>query len=164
MLISTGIPTKEDILSVAPSEERMAKGPCSIAECFQNIPCNPCTKACPRGAISMDGGINDKPKIDYEKCNGCGLCILQCPGLAIFTVDKSYSEKEAIVTVPYEYYPVPVKGDTVFGLNRAGEIVGRFEVTKVMHGNARNKTYAITVKVPKDLAMEVRNVKVGGDK
>ena len=160
MLISTGIPTEEDLRKVTPEEKRLAAGPCSIIECFQNIPCNPCVKACPRHAISMEGGINDTPKVDYDKCNGCGLCILQCPGLAIFTVDKSYSDSEALVTVPYEYVPVPEKGDKVIGQDRTGRELGVFEVTRVLHGNNTNKTHAVTVKVPQSLALQVRNVKM----
>ena len=65
--------------------------------------------------------------------------------------------------MPYEYLPVPAKGDIVKGLNRAGEVLGDFEVTRVIRGNAKNKTYVITVEVPKELVMEVRNIRVGGE-
>ena len=46
MLIQTGIPDKEAIEAVTPNETRFLKGAVAIAECFQKIPCNPCTKAC----------------------------------------------------------------------------------------------------------------------
>lgn len=46
MLIQTGIPDKEAIEAVTPDETRFLKGAVAIAECFQKIPCNPCTKAC----------------------------------------------------------------------------------------------------------------------
>lgn len=164
MLINDGIPTKEDLAKVYPSEERMAKGAVSVVECFQKIPCNPCVKACARGAITMGKDINDLPEVDYEKCNGCGLCISLCPGLAIFVVDKSYSAEYALVSFPFEYVPVPEKGQYACGLNRAGEELGWFEVEKVRSGGAKNKTYTITLKVPQELAMEVRNIKVGGYK
>jgi len=164
MLINDGIPTKEDLAKVTPTEERLAKGPVSIIECFQKIPCNPCVKACNRGAITMPGTINDIPLLDDEKCNGCGLCISLCPGLAIFVVDKSYSDEYALVKLPFEYVPVPEKGQYACGLNRAGEELGWFEVERVTSGGKKNKTYTITLKVPQALAMEVRNIKVGGYK
>lgn len=164
MLINNGVPTKEDLDKVFPSEERMAKGPVSVIECFQKIPCNPCVNACPRGAITMGEDINNVPVCDAEKCNGCGVCILKCPGLAIFVVDKSYSKDFAIVKVPFEYIPLPEKGQKACALDRKGEELGWFEVTQVISGGKENLTHAIALKVPRELAMEVRNIKVGGYK
>jgi Fe-S-cluster-containing hydrogenase component 2 len=160
MLISTGIPTKEDLASVTPSEERFARGPVALAECFQKIPCNPCADACKQNAITLKD-INDLPKVDFEKCNGCGACILQCPGLAIFVVDKTYSESHAVVRLPYEFLPIPQKGQKACGLDRAGEERGWFEVVKVISGGKKNKTTVIWLAVPKELAMEVRGVRAG---
>ena len=107
MLIETGIPTPEDIQSVTPSEERFRKGPVAIAECFQKIPWNPCTKACVKQAIRVEPDINETPKIDYDVCNGCGACIARCPGLAIFVVDKTYGENEALVSFRLNFSPFP---------------------------------------------------------
>ena len=125
MLISDGIPTKEDLAKVTPSEERFSEGPVAIVECFQEIPCDPCVKACKRGAISMARDINDIPVVDAKLCNGCGLCISMCPGLAIFVVDKTYSDELALVKLPFEYVPVPQAGQLVTALNRAGDELGR---------------------------------------
>lgn len=162
MLINDGIPTKEDLAKVFPSEERLAQGPVSVIECFQKIPCNPCVKACPRGAISMGCDINNVPELDAEKCNGCGLCILRCPGLAIFVVDKTYSEDFVLVKLPFEYIPLPEKGQLAQGLDREGKPLGWFEVVQVISGGKTNMTHAIALKVPQELAMEVRNIEVGG--
>ena len=163
MLSKDGIPTAEDIAKVLPSAERLAKGPVAIAECFQEIPCNPCSTACPFKAIKVEPDINATPDVHFDECTGCGTCVLRCPGLAIFVVDCSYSDTMAKVSMPYEYLPVPEKGQMVKGLNRAGEVLGEFEVTRVIRGNAKNKTYVITVEVPKELVMEVRNIRVGGE-
>jgi len=160
MLIGDGIPTKDDIAKITPSDERFEKGPAAIVECFQEIPCNPCVKACKRGAITMPGDINGIPSVDASLCNGCGLCISFCPGLAIFIVDKTYSEDFALVKLPYEYVPVPQVGQHVTGLSRAGEELGSFEVIKATSGGKKNKTYTITLVVQKDLAMEVRDIRV----
>ena len=162
MLINDGIPTKEDIAAVTPPEERLAKGPVAILECFQEIPCNPCVKACKRGAISMPNDINDLPVLDAELCNGCGLCITLCPGLAVFVVDKTYSEDLALVKLPFEYVPVPKQGQFAAGLDRAGKELGWFEVIKVTSGGKKNMTWIVTLAVPQELVMEVRNIQAGG--
>ena len=162
MLIRDGIPTAEDLAKVMPSQERLAKGPVAITECFQNIACNPCTQACPRKAISMTPDINALPHVDNDACNGCGTCIARCPGLAIFVVDMTYSEDMALVKLPFEFLPVPQQGQFVCGLNRAGEEQGWFEVVRTVSGGKENMTWVISLAVPKALAMEVRNIRVGG--
>lgn len=164
MLINDGIPTKEDILKVLPSKERLAKGPVAMIECFQKIPCNPCIKACPKEAITMGEDINNTPFLDHEKCTGCGVCVSKCPGLAIFVIDETYSEEFALVKFPFEYIPVPSEGQFACALNRAGEKVGWFEVVKVTSGGKKNRTTVISLAVPKELCMEVRNIKEGGYK
>lgn len=90
-----------------PSEERLAKGPVAVIECCQNIPCNPCETACRFGAITVGDPITNLPVLDESKCVGCGVCITNCPGLAIFVVDKS--KGAATVSFPFEYLPLPEK-------------------------------------------------------
>ncbi len=162
MLSKDGIPTGEDLAKVTPPPERLARGPVAITECFQNIACNPCTQACPRKAISMEPDINALPHVDAEACNGCGACIARCPGLAIFVVDMTYSEEMALVKLPFEFLPVPREGQYVCGLDRAGEEKGWFQVVRAVSGGKKNMTWVISLAVPKELAMEVRNIRVGG--
>ena len=162
MLIQTGIPDKEAIEAVTPDETRFLKGAVAIAECFQKIPCNPCTKACVKKAIHIEPDINETPKIDFDVCNGCGACMLKCPGLAIFIVDKTYSPTEALVKLPFEFLPLPKKGELACGLNRSGEALGWFPVVQLIQGGANNKTNIVRLAVPKELAMDVRAIKVGG--
>jgi len=150
-----GVITVEELkkLNLIPPDDRLRKGPVAIAECPEEIPCNICVDVCPHKAISMKT-INDIPRIDWDKCTGCGVCVAICPGLAIFVVDLSKPEK-AYITLPYEFLPVPKTGDKVLLLNRYGEHVGEGRVVKVVE---YNKTWAITVEVPKELAMEVRAI------
>ena len=101
-------------------------------------------------------------QIDEEKCNGCGACMLKCPGLAIFIVDKTYSPTEALVKLPFEFLPLPKKGELACGLNRSGEALGWFPVVQLIQGGAKNKTNIVCLAVPKELAMDVRAIKVGG--
>lgn len=155
---TNGIPAKEELEQVIPASEILTKGPVVIVECFQNIPCDPCAVSCPSGAIQPFEDINDLPAVDYKKCIGCGLCIASCPGLAIFVVDVNYSDTETLLKIPYEMLPLPKNGQLVSGLDRSGCKVADVKVAKVQR--TKNKTNIITIIVPKDLAMVIRNIKV----
>ncbi|QOR34089.1 4Fe-4S binding protein [Clostridium sp. 'deep sea'] len=161
MLKHTGVATPEDIKGVTPSEERLSKGPIAIIECFQKIPCNPCSMACPREGIKKMEDINERPVIVPENCNGCGICVSRCPGLAIFVVDATYSEKEALVKLPWELLPLPKKGAIVKTLNRAGEPVGKAKVVNIQDGKFFDRTRIIHLAVPKAEMMEVRSIDRG---
>jgi Fe-S-cluster-containing hydrogenase component 2 len=137
----------------------MAKGPIVVIECVQDIPCNPCEPACPKGAIRIGNPITNLPVFFPENCDGCGRCIPLCPGQAIFRVDMTYSKEKATVSFPYEFHPMPKKGDAVQGVNRAGEMVCDSEVLKVQRPKSFEHTAVITITVPKNLAMEVRSIK-----
>lgn len=156
MLEKTGIATEQDLAGVTPPKERLAKGPVAVIECFQRIPCNPCYTACKRGAIQEFEDINDRPVIDVDKCNGCGICISNCPGLSIFVIDESFSETEALVKMPYEFLPLPQEGSFVTALDREGKAVCRAEVFKVLNTKAQDKTPVISLVVPKEFSMVVR--------
>lgn len=158
MLEQTGILTASDLNAVLPSPVRLMQGPVAIIECFQNIPCNPCADACPQGAISIGPDINQCPVIDANKCNGCGVCLAACPGLAIFVVDYAYDESYALIKLPYEYYPLPENGEIVQALNRQGEIVAAVQVNRVQQN--KNKTAIIWLVVPKALAMDIRGIAI----
>lgn len=164
MLAATGVPTKDNLETKMPPAERLAKGPVAIIECFQEIPCDPCYHSCKRGAISELTDINEIPYCNFDKCNGCGLCINNCPGLAIFVVDQTYDEEYGLVKMPYEFLPRPQAGDEVAGLNREGQEICHAKVVEVRDGKVQDKTAVIGVAVPKNLLMEVRNIRVGGSK
>lgn len=48
-----------------------------------------CSTFCPDGAIDVDA--NGQPRIDYDHCKGCMVCVAQCPPHAI----EAISEQEA---------------------------------------------------------------------
>ncbi|MQL51690.1 4Fe-4S ferredoxin [Desulfofundulus thermobenzoicus] len=160
MLPVDGVPTPEDLAGVIPPPERLARGPVVIAECFQPIPCDPCTHSCPRGAIGPFTDINEVPRVNHDLCNGCGLCIARCPGLALFVVDMTFSEQEALVKLPYEFLPLPAEGNAVTGINRGGEAVCLARVVKVVVTEKMDKTAVVWLAVPRHLAMEVRHFQI----
>ena len=147
-----------------PSRERMMRGPVAVIECTQEIPCNPCEAACPHGAITVGRPITRLPELDGEKCTGCGLCVAACPGLAVFVVDLTHAPGLAVVSFPYEYLPVPAKGDKVMACDRAGHEVCEAEVLRVSCPPRNDRTAVVTVVVPAAFAEEVRGlVRPGGD-
>ncbi|MCK4353586.1 4Fe-4S binding protein [candidate division WOR-3 bacterium] len=175
MIKKTGIPTPEDLKKIMPSKNRLERGPCVILECFERIPCDPCVDACPRGAIKIEGNINNLPKVDFEKCNGCGMCISSCPGLAIFVIDKNYSKRKqpqatntnhelGLLMLPYEFLPLPKHGDTVDGLSREGKKLCNAKVVRVLLTKKQDRTAIISILVPKNLVMEIRNIRVSSKK
>jgi ferredoxin len=160
-LLKDGYVSLEELKAVnlLPSDARLDKGPVAVVECIQEIPCNPCEAACNFGAIKIGDPITQLPIVDEDACTGCGLCVAQCPGLAIFIVDKTYSDTEATISFPYEYYPTPVAGDTAIGVKRNGEEIGDVKVVKVMNPASFKNTPVVTIAVPKEYANEVRSIK-----
>ncbi|NLI07314.1 MAG: FAD-dependent oxidoreductase [Thermotogaceae bacterium] len=128
-----------------------------IIECFEAIPCNPCETSCPVGAIKIGANINDVPVIDYSRCTGCGVCATKCPGLAIFM----YQEREdgmALVGIPYEFLPVPERGQTVYAIGRNGEVLCTARVDRITR--SANKTNIVYLTVPEELGRDVRHIHV----
>ena len=141
-----------------PSRDRINKGPVAIIECEQEIPCNPCENSCPNKAIEIGLPITKLPVLTEERCTGCGVCVYECPGQAIFILDMTYSEKTALVGFPYEYFPLPSEGEQVKVVNRNGVVIGDGIVRKIHYPAFANKTYAIYVEVDKKIGEEVRSI------
>ena len=147
----TGVLSKKDL--ELPSQRQLEKG-VAITECVQEIPCDPCVDSCPVDAISMKD-VNAPPIVDYDKCIACGKCVGICPGLAIFVV--KIKGNKALITLPYEFLPVPKVGDIVKALDREGKAVDNAIVKRVVK---QGKTMVITVEASKNLAMDIRNIRV----
>jgi Fe-S-cluster-containing hydrogenase component 2 len=141
-----------------------------VIECPEQIPCNPCATSCPFNAISKKT-ITSLPEVDESKCTACAICVSMCPGLAIFVVAKEEKEekvakeekeeKMAYITLPYEFIPLPEKGEKVKALNREGKVVGSAKVVRVLT-KGKDRTAAVTIEVPAELSDEVRNFRRGG--
>jgi len=161
MLIKDGIPDAKELQAVLPSESRLAKGPVAVYECFQEIPCDHCMRICPNQAVKVED-LHGIPVLDEDKCIGCGICVGLCPGQAVFTVDITYSDDFALVRFPFEYLPLPEQGQFACALDRAGKELGWYEIGEVSPVDENSRTRVIGIKVPRDMAMEVRNIKAGG--
>ena len=156
----TGVPSAEELEQIPgiAGEARFEEGPVAVIECVQEIPCNPCEKACPFGAIAVGQPITNLPVLDEAKCTGCGSCLAKCPGLAIFLVHKNYTEATALVEFPFEYLPLPKAGNTVACGGRDGAYVCDGRVVKVNQNKAFDGTTLVSVEVPKKYYMTVRTI------
>lgn len=143
-------------LNLIPPKQRVDKGPIAICECPQGIPCNPCETACPHKAIEIGALITNLPKVDWDKCIGCGICVTKCPGQAIFVVDGSRN----IIGMPYEFIPLPEVEDCVDCLDRSGEIRCTGKIVSVMDKKSQDHTALVYVSVPKEFLMTIRGIKV----
>ena len=128
-----------------------------VIECTQNIPCNPCQDACPKGCIRIGEKITSLPAVDAAKeCVGCGMCVASCSGQAIFLIQEDVGPGVGEVTIPYEFLPLPRAGDTGTALGRDGRPVCTATVVKVRSSPAFDHTNLLTIKVPNDMLMKVR--------
>lgn len=155
----TGIAGVEQLAGRLPNEEQKKRGPYAVIECYQEIPCNPCVMSCKFDAIRPFTDINDLPFVDFDKCTGCAVCAGVCPGLAIFIVDESKEGDMGTLTLPYEYWPLPEKGDTVQLFGRSGEARGTAEVLRVLNKTG-GRTPLVTLAVQKTELQQVRHFTV----
>lgn len=158
MFEQTGVPSAEMIMRKFPTVERINRGKVAVVECYKRIPCNPCQTACRFGAIEVGSDINNIPELNAETCTGCGLCVSRCPGLAIMIVDGSADPQSVDIQIPYEFVPLPEKGETVRALDRAGAFVCRATVVDVKNPAAFDRTPVICIRVPRGHMYSVRNI------
>lgn len=107
------------------------------ADCLYGFACNPCSFACPHGAITKSS-TSAVPIVDYDRCIGCMECVYQCPGLAIF----GYNVKKDMLFLPIEYEAQ--EGQEVFLVNNNGEKLGEGVIEKIL--SKPNKTNVARVR------------------
>ena len=135
-----------------------------VIECTQNIPCNPCQDVCPKHCIKVGDHITALPQLEPDaQCIGCGLCVASCPGQAIFLLDETDVPGYADVSLPYEFLPLPTKGQHGVALGRDGKPVCEAEVVSVKRTKAFDHTAVVTMRVPADMAMRARFFKATDD-
>lgn len=141
------------------TQVRKRKGPVAHIECLQCIPCDPCAASCPTGAISMGGAIINMPVLDEEKCIGCGICLRKCSGLAISLIDLVSQPGKAIVELPYEYLPLPCKGNEVVAVDGQGKAVCSAQVLASGHRPGDGNTAAVCIIFPTEYVQRVKSIK-----
>ena len=132
----------------------------AVIECPQDIPCNPCEKSCPTGAIVVGNEINQQPNYDPDKCIGCGKCLIACPGRAILLIQYNYKEKTSKVTFPFEFCPEPKIGDEFDVLDKDGKTLCKGIVVGTKFFGIENKCPLLEVEVPKSSAFSARSVRI----
>ena len=81
-----------------------------------------------------------------------------CPGLAIFIEDGSIGGGEGLVSFPYEYLPLPKKGQAVSCVDRRGEYQCSGTVERVVKPPKFDGPAVVTVRIPLDEIHEVRSI------
>ena len=134
-----------------------------VVRCGQEIPCDPCTHACPRSSLVIpEGNLVGRPKLVGD-CSGCLLCVAVCPGLAITLVDRRVdrSGARAKVTVPWEMPEGEVAvGETVRTADAEGERVGTGRVVRLVAGRALGRRRMLVLDVPAAEADRVAGVRI----
>jgi len=128
-----------------------------VIRCIQEIPCDPCTKTCPKDLISMEGSILDLPRFSGE-CLGCARCVLACPGLAITLVFNDYDPtgERALVMVPFEFEDETIPlGREVVTTGFEGEKIGRGMVIAVRKREDQDRRKLLMVDVPAEDRLKV---------
>jgi sarcosine oxidase, subunit alpha len=134
-----------------------------IFHCSQEIPCNPCTSICPKGAIKIEGDdILGLPTFDETACIACEQCVAICPGLAVTLVDYRKKEDDGvIVSIPYEFNQTTIKeGDTITVLDTLGAVLGEVPVVKVRSPKFADHALLVKVKAPADIAKRIAGIQV----
>jgi len=80
--------------------------------------------------------------------------------LAIFLLERNFSEDQAAITIPYEFLPLPEKGENVIALDRNGSEICEGEIINVRLTKKADRTALVKVAVPKEYADMVRSIKV----
>jgi ferredoxin len=138
-----------------------------VFHCSQEIPCDPCTTACPKGLIQIPGDdirglpvFLDQP--GAQDCIGCEQCVTICPGLAISLVNYTNNGACATVSVAYEM-PIGAlhAGDAVTALDANGDALAEVKVSGIRKPGPRNRTAIVRLEAPVDIAKQVAGFRTG---
>ncbi|MBN1503650.1 MAG: FAD-dependent oxidoreductase [Candidatus Eisenbacteria bacterium] len=133
-----------------------------VVRCVQEIPCDPCTKVCPKKSIVIRAGsITGVPEFRGE-CLGCARCVAACPGLAITLVELDYDpeEKLALLTLPYELSDgLVTTGQEVETADFLGNPVGRGKVVAFKDTSVQVKCRLMLLEVPYSDATKVAGIR-----
>jgi NADPH-dependent 2,4-dienoyl-CoA reductase/sulfur reductase-like enzyme/Fe-S-cluster-containing hydrogenase component 2/bacterioferritin-associated ferredoxin len=133
-----------------------------LIRCVQEIPCDPCIEACPQNLISIEGSILGLPEFEGE-CQGCGQCVLACPGLAIQLVINDYdpSGKTALIMLPWEFVDAQTPmGREVVTTDMEGNAVGKGRVVAIRKRKDQDRRHLLFLEVPAEDRLQVAGFQI----
>lgn len=160
---------KAQVLKSRPGRTRetvptaVEEGVLPVFHCIQEVPCNPCTSACPIGAIHTENDtIIGIPYREEDKdCTGCLNCVAICPGLAITLVDYRKDPDHPLVTLPWEIQREAVEaGRPIAVTDHEGAVLGHFPVQRVRTKKDYPRTLLVQVRIPKKLAKAAAGIRM----
>jgi len=136
-----------------------------IMHCTQEIPCDPCSKVCPRNLIHINkNDIRNVPEfcVEGEKtCIACERCVAICPGLAITLVDYRSDPTHPTVSIPFEFSKNGLReGDVISVTDVDGEILSNLPITKLRQMAAYPSTIIVRVVSPSDIATKIAGIRI----
>jgi ferredoxin len=126
-----------------PKDADYDKGLIAVIECDQDI--------------KVGSPMTNLPGLNTSACTGCLKCLAICPGLCIFAINKNYDDKNALIYLPYEYSPLPAKGNRIRALDRRGEFVCDGIIHKVLKSSKKQNSPIIGILVSKEYFNAVRH-------
>lgn len=141
------------------TEDRMAY---PVIRCTQEIPCNPCTEACPKESIVLErDDIMSVPRIDGD-CIGCLRCAGVCPGLAIVIVaNRKAAEGRSRVWIPWELPEGTInEGEDVTLTDWEGGEVGHGTVSTIRTADWMDRRAMVAVDVDLSIADKVAGIRI----
>jgi sarcosine oxidase subunit alpha len=121
-----------------------------VIRCTQQIPCDPCSRACPKAAIAMTE-LTEPPSFESEACLGCAECVLACPGLAIVLVDEGFdpNRRVALLTLPLELPEDRIRiGAQVHTVGSEGETIGTGRIVATRNSESQDRRRLLLLEVP----------------
>lgn len=137
-----------------------------VIHCVQEIPCDPCASTCPQGGIRIDpDDIRHLPRFVEDglgkACVGCEKCVTICPGQAITLLDDRKDPEHPFVTVPFELDRGELhEGGRVTVVDVDGHLLGEAEIVRVRGGIAADRTLAVKLRAPRDIARRISGIRL----
>lgn len=146
MLEFAGVPQRMHLLK-----------PVATLECFDDIPCDLCQRACPEDAIDIQrtrkNGKLEIPQFLIEsKCTGCMKCVTACPSSAANLIHEKEDGGNSVLTLKWLGKKVWKKGEVAQLLNRKSEILGTGRVISSQEG-------LVSVEMANHLTWEARAIR-----
>jgi Fe-S-cluster-containing hydrogenase component 2 len=109
--------------------------PVASVECFEEISCMLCQKACPTSAIQMNRPRTTKevkfPILNDEACISCGLCLIACPTSSIPLIHEKPQSNSTLI-LPWKGRKPWKVGEFATLLNRRGESLGTARISQLL--------------------------------